>query len=121
MDDPDIYEVESIIDSEAPQGRQAFKYLVKWKGWPHKYNTKEPVENLTLSKGNLDIPRALPRKIMPSRLYSQASQLARACLVEAGDNVIIISQNLTKPSRTSWNLLKTGGIFWNIIKPGRTW
>ena len=47
MDDPDIYKVESILDSQALRGRQGFKYLVKWKGWPHKYNTKEPVENLT--------------------------------------------------------------------------
>ena len=47
MDDPDIYEVKSILDSQAPQDRQGFKYLVKWKGWPHEYNTKEPVENLT--------------------------------------------------------------------------
>ena len=47
MDDPDIYEVESILDSQALQGRQGFKYLVKWKGSPHKYNTKELVENLT--------------------------------------------------------------------------
>ena len=50
MNDPDIYEVESILDSQAPRGRQGFKYLVKWKGWPHKYNTKEPVENLTDSQ-----------------------------------------------------------------------
>ena len=46
-DDPDIYEIESILDSQTPQGRQGFKYLVKWKGWPHEYNTKEPVKNLT--------------------------------------------------------------------------
>ena len=46
MDDPDIYEIENILDSQAPQGKQGFKYLVKWKGWPHKYNIKEPIENL---------------------------------------------------------------------------
>ena len=47
MNNPDIYEVENILDFQAPQGRQGFKYLVKWKGWPYKYHTKEPVENLT--------------------------------------------------------------------------
>ena len=47
MDDTDIYEVENILDSQAPWGRQGFKYLVKWKGWLYKYNIKEPVENLT--------------------------------------------------------------------------
>ena len=47
MDNSDIYEVESILDSQTSQGRQGFQYLVKWKGWSHKYNTKEPVENLT--------------------------------------------------------------------------
>ena len=46
MDDLDVYEVESIIDSQAPHDWQKFKYLVKWKGWPHEYNTKKPVEHL---------------------------------------------------------------------------
>ena len=46
MDDLDVYEVESIVDSQAPCGQQKFKYLVKWEGWPHEYNTKEPVEHL---------------------------------------------------------------------------
>ena len=46
MDDPDVYKVKSIMDSQAPRGQQKFKYLVKWKGWPHEYNIKEPVEHL---------------------------------------------------------------------------
>ena len=46
MDDSDVYEVESIINSQVSRGWQKFKYLVKWKGWPHKYNTKELVEHL---------------------------------------------------------------------------
>ena len=46
MDDLDVYEVESIIDFQAPRVWQMFKYMVKWKGWPHEYNTKEPVEHL---------------------------------------------------------------------------
>ena len=46
MDDSDIYEIKSIINSQAPRGGQKFKYLVKWKGWPHEYNTKKPVEHL---------------------------------------------------------------------------
>ena len=29
MDDSDIYEVESILDSQTPRGRHGFKYLVK--------------------------------------------------------------------------------------------
>ena len=32
MNDSDVYEVESIIDSQASRGWQKFKYLVKWKG-----------------------------------------------------------------------------------------
>ena len=32
MNDPDIYEVDSIIDSQTSRGKQGFKYLVKWKG-----------------------------------------------------------------------------------------
>ena len=50
MDDSDVYEVENIIDSQAPRGWQKFKYLVKWKGWLHEYNTKEPVEHLESSE-----------------------------------------------------------------------
>ena len=46
MDDPDVYKVKSVIGSQAPRDQQKFKYLVKWKGWPHEYNTKEPVEHL---------------------------------------------------------------------------
>ena len=29
MDDPNVYKVKSIIDSQAPRGQQKFKYLVK--------------------------------------------------------------------------------------------
>ena len=50
MDNPNVYKVESIIDSQAPCGQQKFKYLVKWKGWSYEYNTKEPVELLEGSK-----------------------------------------------------------------------
>ena len=50
MDESDIYEVKSILVSQAPRGRQGFKYLIKWKGWPHEYNTKVLVENLTDSQ-----------------------------------------------------------------------
>ena len=32
MDNSDVYEVESIIDSQVPHGWQKFKYLVKGKG-----------------------------------------------------------------------------------------
>ena len=46
MDDPDVYKVKSIMDSQAQCGQQKFKYLVKWKDWPHEYNIKEPVEHL---------------------------------------------------------------------------
>ena len=46
MNDLDVYEVKSIIDSQAPRGCQKFKYLVKQKSWPHEYNTKESVEHL---------------------------------------------------------------------------
>ena len=46
MDNPNVYKVKSIIDFQAPSGQQKFEYLVKWKGWSHEYNTKEPVEHL---------------------------------------------------------------------------
>ena len=46
MNNLDIYEIKSIIDSQALCGRQKLKYLVKWKGQSHEYNTKEPVEHL---------------------------------------------------------------------------
>ena len=46
MDDSNVYEVESINNSQAPRGRPKFKYLVKWKGWPHEYNIKKLVEHL---------------------------------------------------------------------------
>ena len=47
IDDPNTYKVESIIDSYTLQGQQKFRYLVKWKGWPNKFNTKEPIKHLT--------------------------------------------------------------------------
>ena len=50
MDNSDVYKVQSIINSQALRGRQKFKYLIKWKGWPHEYNTKEPVEHLEVSE-----------------------------------------------------------------------
>ena len=46
MDDLDVYKIKSIIDSQASRGWQKFKYLVKWKGWPHEYNTKKPMVHL---------------------------------------------------------------------------
>ena len=47
VDNSDIYEVESIIDSYSLWGQQKFKYLVKWKSWPHEFNTKKLVKHLT--------------------------------------------------------------------------
>ena len=46
MNDPDVYKVKSIINSQVSCCQQKFKYLVKWKDWPHEYNTQEPVEHL---------------------------------------------------------------------------
>lgn len=40
------YEVEKIIDHLVGKKKRIW-YLVKWKGWSEKYNTYEPVENLT--------------------------------------------------------------------------
>ena len=34
--------------------------------------------------------------------------------------ITIISLNLMKPHRTSWNLLKTGKIYWNVTEPSGT-
>ena len=67
MNDPNIYEIKSILNSQASRGRQGFKYLVKWKGWPHKYNTKEPVENLTDSQeAILTFHKLYPEKPRPA-------------------------------------------------------
>ena len=46
MDNPDVFEVENIIDFQTSCNWQKFKYLVKWKGWPHEYISKKPVEHL---------------------------------------------------------------------------
>jgi histone-lysine N-methyltransferase SUV39H len=42
------YEVEKVIQAKKIEGRQ--HYYVKWRGWPDKYNTWEPVENLIHSQ-----------------------------------------------------------------------
>ena len=43
--------MESIIDSYTSHSKQNFKNLVKWKDWPHKFNSKELVEHLTHCAG----------------------------------------------------------------------
>lgn len=40
----DVYQVEKIIDVK--HDTADVKYLIKWKGWPAKYNTWEPVQHL---------------------------------------------------------------------------
>ena len=39
-----VWEVERIVDL-VRQGR-AWRYVVKWTGWPSEHNTHEPLENL---------------------------------------------------------------------------
>ena len=40
-----FYEVEAIVaERVGEEGRE--EYEIKWKGWHHKYNTWEPIENL---------------------------------------------------------------------------
>ena len=46
IDDPDVYRIKSIIGFQIQHKWQKFKYIVKWKEWPHKYNTKKPVAHL---------------------------------------------------------------------------
>lgn len=41
----DIYFVERIMDKKFIKNKP--RYLVKWRGWEHKHNTWEPLENLT--------------------------------------------------------------------------
>ena len=47
VDNLDIYKVESIINSYSLQNQQKFYYMVKWKCWPHIFNTKKLVKHLT--------------------------------------------------------------------------
>ena len=43
----DEYQVEKIVDVHRSRSNPAdVKYLIKWKGWPSKYNTWEPLEHL---------------------------------------------------------------------------
>ena len=43
----EVYEVEKIVDVQRDVHNLAdVKYLIKWKGWPAKYNTWEPVAHL---------------------------------------------------------------------------
>ena len=39
----ELWDVENIVDQRLRNGRK--EYLVKWRGWAHKYNTWEPEEN----------------------------------------------------------------------------
>ena len=47
INNPNAYDVESNIDSYAIQSQQKFRYLVKWKDSPNKFNIKEPIKHLT--------------------------------------------------------------------------
>ena len=39
------YEVEAVLDKKIQEGQEP-KYLIKWKGYPHAYNSWEPLSNL---------------------------------------------------------------------------
>uniref|UniRef100_A0A8C6VSM2 Chromo domain-containing protein n=1 Tax=Nothobranchius furzeri TaxID=105023 RepID=A0A8C6VSM2_NOTFU len=43
-----VFAAESIIKRRIRKGRS--EYLVKWKGWSHKYSTWEPEENILDSR-----------------------------------------------------------------------
>ena len=45
--DEEEYIVEKIVGKKVIDGRDM--YEIKWVGWPHKYNTMEPIEHLTQS------------------------------------------------------------------------
>jgi len=43
----DVYQVEEILDVQRNDADASdVKYLIKWKGWPSKYNTWEPLGHL---------------------------------------------------------------------------
>jgi len=47
MKSKDVYQVEKIVDVlRNPADINDVKYLIKWKGWPAKYNTWEPLRHL---------------------------------------------------------------------------
>ena len=45
------YEVEAIVAEKTVS--KVSKYLIKWKGWPSKYNTWEPLKHLTSLKAEI--------------------------------------------------------------------
>jgi Chromo (CHRromatin Organisation MOdifier) domain len=40
------FEVEAIINHHHHRQRRLLQYLIKWKGYPHSDNTREPVTNV---------------------------------------------------------------------------
>ena len=49
----DEYAVEKIVDVHRSADGKDIKYLIKWKGWPSKYNTWEPLKHLTSLKAEI--------------------------------------------------------------------
>ena len=45
-DDEDMYEVDALLDRRRGEGG-GVEYLVKWKGWGHRFNTWEPAAHIT--------------------------------------------------------------------------
>ena len=43
--DPDVYDVEEILETKVRNGQR--RYLIKWKGYPHSENTWEPKNHIS--------------------------------------------------------------------------
>lgn len=61
--EPEIFQVERIMDSSWDRAKKRVMYLVKWKGYPEKKHwTNEPYENLSITEGALDEVRRYHRE-----------------------------------------------------------
>ena len=86
MDEEAEYEVEKIVHSFKEHGNQV--YIVKWKGYDSKHNTKEPEEHLLRNKLLLAFWRSKKNKTQLTRV----TKLQEVALAEAAHR----STRLTK-------------------------
>ena len=62
-EDPDVYDVEKILDSRSI--RNKIEYLVKWEGWDDIHNTWEPKKHLSCPRKLAEFHRRNPSRPIP--------------------------------------------------------